>query len=192
MKQTPEYGVWFNMLTRCTDPRHRSFKNYGKRGIGVCDRWTAYAAFIADMGPRPPGYKYQWTLERIDNERGYSPENCRWATRKEQCANKRSHGWNKLTAVDARVIRMDPRRYGEIAADYGVTRPMIGYIKRGISFREEGAAVIERPSGGDKLTLERAHAIRADPRRPYRILATAYGVSERTIKKVMGGHVWRE
>jgi hypothetical protein len=139
MPQRAEYFVWHLMRRRCLDPCHRSFANYGGRGITVCERWSSYANFIADMGPRPDGYRYQWTLERIDNEKGYFPANCCWATRKMQCANKRSHGWNKLKAEDAQAIRADPRRpYRLIAADYGVTRHMIGMIIRGDCMRLEG------------------------------------------------------
>jgi hypothetical protein len=179
------------MVERCHKPSHPAFKNYGGRGIFVCERWRSSANFLADMGLRPSTEKWKWTLERIDNDKGYSPDNCRWATYKEQCANKRSHGWNKLTAADAPTIRTDPRRYWEIAKDYGVTRSMVGYIKRGISFREEGAAVIERVGGVTKLTHEQVRAIRVDPRRPCRIIAADYGVKRHTVAAIIRRALWR-
>jgi hypothetical protein len=180
MAQKPEYFVWHGMMNRCYMPTHMSFSNYGGRGIKVCKRWHKFENFLADMGDRPAP---KLMLERIDNESGYSPTNCKWATRKEQAANKRSHGWNKLTATDARAIRADPRRYWRIAEDYNVTRSMIGHIKREECFADVGGPLVANPRGNAKLTTAQFNAIRADARRHWEI-AVDYGVNRSRISTI--------
>jgi hypothetical protein len=103
----PLYRVWAAMKTRCSNPRVRGFANYGGRGITVCDRWRdSFAAFFADMGERPSSAH---TIERRDNNAGYSAENCYWATRQEQSTNKRRTRWITHDGVTLTAPEWDRR-----------------------------------------------------------------------------------
>lgn len=85
--KAPEYLIYGAMIARCENPNNADFKDYGERGITVCARWrSSYADFLSDMGRRPTP---RHSIDRIDNDRGYEPDNCRWATAHEQRMNQR-------------------------------------------------------------------------------------------------------
>ncbi len=100
---TRAYVSWSNMIQRCRNKNNKRYKDYGSKGITVCDRWLNFQSFYEDMGECPD----ELQIDRIDNEKGYSPENCRWTTRKENMSNKkrsrRYHVYGEIfkTALDA-------------------------------------------------------------------------------------------
>lgn len=103
--------VWSGMLQRCNNERSKHYPNYGGRGITVCDRWLQFENFFTDMGEKPTGL----SLDRIDNNKGYSPDNCRWATREVQANNRRS---NRLLEYNGefKTQALWSRQYGILSA----------------------------------------------------------------------------
>lgn len=100
MHKTTEWRVWVAMKDRCTNPKTPAWKDYGGRGITVCQEWLdSFAAFYRDMGPRPPNR----TLDRLNNDKGYNPSNCAWRTQKEQHNNRRS---NRHLTLNGRTMTM--------------------------------------------------------------------------------------
>lgn len=96
MRKTRIYGIWCAMITRCRNPNCKAYPNYGGRGITVCKRWQRFENFYADMGDRPEGM----CLERRDNDKGYSPANCVWASRVTQGRNRRGRHRLKVDGVE--------------------------------------------------------------------------------------------
>lgn len=95
----PTYKIWIVMRQRCTNENCKDYKNYGGRGIKVCDKWKTFEYFLKDMGICPKNF----SLERINNNGNYCPENCKWASRKEQNNNRRDNIFFMIN--DIRVTR---------------------------------------------------------------------------------------
>ena len=122
-KPTPEYQAWLSMKDRCLNPADAGFRNYGMRGIQICQKWKeSFQSFLRDMGPRPSA---DHTLERSNNSKGYSPKNCIWATRSQQARNRRNNfnlrhagktmclaDWAHEIGIDRRTLWYRLRRYG--------------------------------------------------------------------------------
>ena len=90
MSKSPEYKSWRAILHRCLNPLSRAFHNYGGRGIKICKRWMIFKNFLLDVGYRPD---HKYSIERIDNDKGYYLGNVKWATIKEQNKNRRTNRW---------------------------------------------------------------------------------------------------
>lgn len=101
LRQTKIYDVWQKMRSRCIDPRSKDYPLYGGRGITICDQWMRFEGFASWDGFG--GYKPGLQIDRIDNNRGYSPENCRWVTCSQNNRNRRS---TKLCPDSVRCVRM--------------------------------------------------------------------------------------
>lgn len=113
----PEYGVWVSMKQRCSNKNTSNYHRYGGRGISVCDRWVeSFDNFIADMGERPTG---DHSIDRIDNDGDYNPDNCKWSTRLEQGRNTRR---NRILDFNGEVCCVS-----EVANQLGVDSGYVTY-----------------------------------------------------------------
>ena len=134
----PEYRLWRAMLYRCNNPKAAPYKDYGGRGVKVCGRWASYENFIIDMGERQtPGL----SLDRIDNDKGYSPKNCQWVTQTQQTRNQRVFRKNK-TGMAGILWRERDQRYQATITHNGANI-YLGYfptIDKAIAARKAGEA----------------------------------------------------
>ncbi len=138
---TPEYGIWGNIVSRCTNKKSHAWHHYGGRGIKCCERWKDFISFYEDMGERPsPEYE----IDRVDNDGDYCKENCKWATRAEQLRNTRRNTLVEYEGKKQKLILLADK-YG-IDADTVMAR-----IKRGWSVYDAlNKPLIKYPKQGTK------------------------------------------
>lgn len=126
------YRIWQHVIQRCTNPNDKGFQWYGARGISVCSRWLGddgFQNFLADMGEAPDGK----SIDRIDNDRNYTPDNCHWATPLEQSRNSRIRKTAKLTPDKVREIRSlasSGMLQAEIASRFGIAQTNVSSVVR--------------------------------------------------------------
>lgn len=121
-RYTVEYRIWQDMLNRCRNVRKSNYQYYGARGIKVCERWHEFENFYADMGERPSD---EYSLDRIDNDSDYEPNNCRWATRSEQRRNKRNTSYIEIGGERLSVA--------DVAERFGLKRDtLLKRVKKGM------------------------------------------------------------
>jgi len=124
LSRTPEYKIWQGAIRRCNNPAMPHYHRYGGRGIAVCDRWReSFENFLADMGPRPTPLH---TLDRVDGDGPYAPENCRWATRKEQAQNTSR---SRFVCIDGMVMTVS-QACDRLGLNYGTVSKR---LSRGMS-----------------------------------------------------------
>lgn len=184
-KSTPKchflaYRSWRCMKARCdnqNDEHHRKF--YFDRGITYCERWKSFENFLADMGERPEGA----TLERKDNNKGYSPDNCEWATRKTQCRNRRS---NLTYTINGKT---------QIATDWATEYGMLGskvHQRLGYGWTiEEALGITKRPMmrSRARFSLEQEDLICADfDLMGGKLAAQKWGVTYHAIWNIVSRH----
>ena len=176
--------VWRSMHDRCNLQSQKSYRDYGGRGIRVCERWAGsqgFANFLADMGPRPDGM----TIDRINNDGNYEPGNCRWISRHDQAGNKRNNrfitanGETLHLAEWARRLKCNPSA-------------ILARLDTGMSEEEAVTkAIPERPNS--KLVPDDVRFIRANyPLFTAQKLADRFGVSKKTVLNVLHRTIFKD
>lgn len=129
----PLYKLWHGVLRRCEDPKHKDYVNYGARGIKVCERWKDFWTFLEDMGERPsPSH----SIDRVDVNGDYSPDNCRWATPQTQGRNRRTSVLTQEMAAEIKRRARNGEKAGDISRSLSVHRDHVRHVLIGSSWRD--------------------------------------------------------
>lgn len=131
-KYSPTYESWQAMLARVRYPKRDVENKHCGRGIGMCERWKVFENFLDDMGERPKGT----TLDRIDNDSDYTPDNCRWATPTVQARNRRNTKLDYAGALDIAKRMLAGERAKDLAAEYGISESLPREIHRGRTWKD--------------------------------------------------------
>lgn len=136
LAKTALLTIWVNMKGRCLNKNNAKYHRYGGRGISICDAWLSSVGFV--MWAKATGYETGMSLDRIDNDRGYEPENCQWVTRQ---ANSRKKSTTKISFEDAKIIRKrleGGENEHDLAKEYGVVHGTVWFIKNKFTHVPDG------------------------------------------------------
>jgi hypothetical protein len=140
---SPTYHSWQAMLARCRYEHRDAERKYAGRGIGVCERWAVFENFLADMGERPAGM----TLDRADNNKGYEPGNCRWASPVDQARNRRNARLDYEAAFEIALRLFGGERASDLAREFGISESLPREIFKGRTWNDARNAAEERYYG---------------------------------------------
>ena len=196
---TATHRVWSGMRDRCNNPNHMAYARYGGRGVAVCERWSVFENFLADMGPRPDGM----SLDRINNNGNYEPGNCRWATRHEQARNTRRSRKNGIElAMRAVAMWKAGASVAAIASAIGVGNGFVSHVLHGKSYadvtgikrhsnRLQGSAFEKtgeaRPDYDTWIDTVDAAMVRL--RMSQKELASRAGIGQGTVSSILSGRI---
>lgn len=129
MSHSPDWVRWSGIKARCFNPNHINYRNYGGRGVTMCDRWKdSFENFLADMGSPPSP---QHTIDRIDSNGNYEPGNCRWTDRRTQARNTRTIQLNPVAVCLIRHMRRRGSKLTDLGHAFGISSPYVAHVTNG-------------------------------------------------------------